>query len=174
MSRANDVTALLQQYAAETGVRSMQKVEQDFIDIAHQVPSEAISNGLSEALDSEHTPPFDQIVGASFERGNARQRAGMLKPLLEAAGPVATRPLIEQGLSPQATGAHQDDSMPVESRLASYLHPEAVQRLAFHAVQVDPAVVHRMSSLYAGDPELGKTLGGATLSVALGKLAEIR
>lgn len=166
MSQANDVTALLQQYAAETGVRSMQKVEQDFIDIAQQVPSEAVSNGLAEALHSEHTPPFEQIVGASFERGDASQRAGMLKPLLEAAGPAAT-------LISQQVPVH-DSSLPVESRLASYLHPEAVERLARHAAQVDPTVVGAMSRLYAGDPELGKTLGGATLSVALGKLAELQ
>jgi len=168
MSRANDVSALLQQYAAETGVRSVQKVEQDFIDIAQQVPSEAVSHGLAEALHSEQTPPFEQVVVASFERGDARQRAGMLKPLLEAAGPAATSPLLGQH------APAQDDSLPVESRLASFLHPDAVERLARHAAQADPAVVHRMSSLYAGDPELGKTLGGATLSVALGKLAEMR
>lgn len=168
MSRANDVSALLQQYAAETGLRSVQKVEQDFLDIAHQVPSEAVSHGLAEAIRSEQTPPFEQVVVASFERGDARQRAGMLKPLLDAAGPTATTPLINQHASAQ------DTCLPVESRLASYLHPEAVEMLARHAAQADPAVVHEISRLYAGDPELGKTLGGATLSVALGKLADMR
>jgi hypothetical protein len=168
MSRANDVTALLQQYAAETGVRSMQKVEQDFIDITHQMPSEAVTNGLAEALHSEHTPPFEQVVGASFERGDASQRAGMLKPLLEAAGPTATAPLIGQH------APAQDPSLPVDSRLASYPHPEAVERLARHAAQAGPTVVQKMSGLYAGEPELGKTLGDATLSAALGKLARMR
>ncbi|WP_151636176.1 hypothetical protein [Noviherbaspirillum aerium] len=168
MIQSNDVSALLQQYAAETGVRSMQKVEQDFVDIAQQVSSEAMSDGLAEAIHSEHTPPFEQVVGTSFERGDARQRAGMLKPLLDAAGPAAATPLLDHHVPAQ------DPSLPVESRLAPYLHPEAVERLARHAAQVDPAVVGRMSRLYAGDPELGRTLGGATLSVALGKLAEIR
>jgi hypothetical protein len=32
----------------------------------------------------------------------------------------------------------------------------------------------RMTKLYAGDPEFGKTPGGATLTVALDKLAEMR
>ncbi|WP_194721922.1 hypothetical protein [Noviherbaspirillum malthae] len=174
MSRANDVTALLQQYAAETGVRSMQKVEQDFIDITHQMPSEAVTNGLAEALHSEHTPPFEEVVGVSLERGDASQRAGMLKPLLDAAGPVAAKPLIDQKWAAHAAAAAHDTSSPVESRLAGYLSTEAVERLACHAAQVDPAVVRRMSRLYAGDPELDKTLGGATLSVALGKLAGMR
>lgn len=115
-----------------------------------------------------NTPPFEKVVGVSLERGDASQRVGMLKPLLEAAGPAATAPLIGQH------APAQDPSLPVESRLASYLHPEAVERLARHAAQVDSTVVQKMSGLYAGDPELGKTLGGATLSVALGKLADMR
>lgn len=99
-----------------------------------------------------NTPPFEKVVGVSLERGDASQRVGMLKPLLEAAGPAATSPLLGQH------APAQDDSLPVESRLASYLHPKAVERLARHAAQADPAVAHKMSNLYAGDPELGKTL----------------
>ena len=49
-----------------------------------------------------------------------------------------------------------------------------MERLARHAAQADSEVVQKMSSLYAGDPVMGKTLGGATLSVALGKLADMR
>lgn len=173
MSRENDVSALLQQYAAETGVRSVQKVEQDFVEVAQQVPSETLTHGLSEAIHSDQTPPFEQMVGESFERGDSRQRAGMLKGLLDAAGPAAARPLIDHGVLPAAPD-HVETTELVDSELAGRLQSSLVEQVAYEAAQEDPSVIDRMSTLYAEDPELGKTLGGVTLSVALGKMAEKR
>ncbi|MFC7513677.1 hypothetical protein ACFQUU_01525 [Herbaspirillum sp. GCM10030257] len=174
MSRENDVSALLQQYAAETGVRSVQKVEQDFVEVAQQVPSETLTHGLSEAIYSDQTPPFEQMVGESFERGDSRQRAGMLKELLDAAGPAAAQPLIDNGVLPATPDHIETTGGLVDSELAGRLQSSLVEQVAYEAAQEDPSVIDRMSSLYAEDPELGKTLGGVTLSVALGKMAEKR
>lgn len=173
MSRENDVSALLQQYAAETGVRSVQKVEQDFVEVAQQMPPETLTHGLSEAIQSDQTPSFEQMVGESFERGDSRQRAGVLKELLDAAGPAAARPLIDHGVLP-ATADHVKATELVDSELAGRLQSSLVEQVAYEAAQEDPSVIGRMSTLYAEDPELGKTLGGVTLSVALGKMAEKR
>ena len=126
MSQENDVSAVLQQYAAETGVHSVQKVEQDFVAVAQRVPAEHVTTGLVEAMQSERTPPFEDMVGDSFERGSDDLRTVM------------------------------------------------VRRLARAAVQADPSVIERMSEFFAVDPAAGRTLGGAALSVALGKIAEAR
>ncbi|HYD95344.1 MAG TPA: hypothetical protein VEC01_08460 [Noviherbaspirillum sp.] len=172
MNRENDVSAVLQQYTAETGVRSVQKVEQDFVAVVQQVPAEEVTTGLAQAMHSEHTPPFEDMVGESFERGDETQRAGLLRQLLDAA-PTAVRPLVESGIV-AAGAASSAPAALVDGAIAQRLDPELVRQMAREAVQEDPAVIDRMSAFYAIDPAAGKTLGGAALSVALGKIAERR
>ncbi|RJF95284.1 hypothetical protein [Noviherbaspirillum saxi] len=173
MSRENDVSALLQQYAAETGVRSVQKVEQDFVEVAQQVTAETITHGLSEAILSDQTPPFGEMVGQSFERGDTQQRTGVLRELLDGAGPAAAQPLVDNGVL-SSTPSNDEPAIFVDPAMVAQLQPSLVEQMADEAMQEDPSVIERMSSLYAEDPELGKTLGGVTLSVALGKMAEKR
>jgi len=168
MSRDNDVSAVLQQYIAETGVRSVQKVEQDFVEVAQQVPAEAVTHGLAEAIYSEHTPPFDQIVVESFERSDSQQRAGVLRHLLDGAGPAAMQPLVDKGLLPG------QPEMLADPGVVQRLSAEVIQQIAQEAVQQNPDVIHTMTCMYATDPALGRTLGGFALSVALGKIAEMR
>lgn len=172
MSSKKDVSSVLQQYATETGVYSMQKVEDDFVEVTQQVPAEHVSTGLSEAIRSEQTPPFGQMVGQSFEQGDARQRAGVLNRLLDAAGPAAAQPLVDRGVLRSVPPGTPEPAVTPE--LADQLHPELVQQIAHTAEQENPDVIDRMSNLYAEDPTLGKTLGGGTLSVALTKIAENR
>lgn len=172
MSRENDVSATLQQYAAETGVRSVQKVEADFVEVAQKLHLEELMTGLVEAIHSEHTPSFEEVVGESFARGDEEQKADMLKRLLAAAGPEAMQPLVEEGL------LQADARLPpieaISAEQASRVTPELMQRIAYEAARHDPGIIERMTSFYAENPDLGKTLGGATLSVALGRLAQIR
>lgn len=166
MNRESDVSALLQQYAAETGVRSMQKVEQDFAAVLQQVPAEHVTSGLAEAMHSEQTPPFEDMVGDSFARGDETLRAEMLRQLLDCAGPAAMGPLVDSGILVSADGG-----VPFVTADAD---PELVRRIAREAVLEDPDVVFRMSEFYVEDPAACQALGGAALSVALGKIAEAR
>jgi hypothetical protein len=174
MSQEKDLSSVLQQYATETGVYSTQKVEQDFAQVTQQMPTEQVTSGLSEAIRSEQTPPFDQMVGQSFEQGDPRQRAGMLNHLLDGAGPAVVNTLVQNGVPPAALQAIDGHEPAVTPELAEQLHPGLVQRIALDAQRENPDVVDRMSNLYAEDPELVKTLGGETLSVALSKIAESR
>lgn len=169
MNRENDVSAVLQQYAAETGVHSVQKVEQDFVDVAGQIPAEHVETGLTEAMHSEQTPPFEDMLCESFERGDGPMRAAMLGQLLERASPAAMQPLVDAGMLPG--GAAQDG---VDSVLAERMDVEVVRRIARDAAQTDPSVVQAMSAFFAGDPAAGRTLGGQALSVALNKIADAR
>jgi hypothetical protein len=174
MTQEKDLSSVLQQYATETGVYSTQKVEQDFAQVKQQVPAEQVTNGLSEAIRSEQTPPFDQMVGQSFEQGDPRQRAGMLNHLLDGAGPAVVNTLLQNGVPPAALQGIDGQEAAVTPELAGQLDPIVVQQVALDAQRENPDVIDRMSNLYAEDPELVKTLGGGTLSVALGKIAESR
>jgi len=174
MSRENDVSAVLQQYAAETGVHSVQKVEQDFVAVAQSVPAEHVTTGLAEAMHSEQTPPFEDMVGDSFERGSSELRAAMLKQLIDGASPAAVKPLIDDGLLPRQTNGSGHAAVPVDTALVEGLDAEVVRRLARAAAMEDPSIIDRMSEFFAVDPAAGRTLGGVALSVALGKIAAAR
>jgi len=174
MSRENDVSAVLQQYAAETGVHSVQKVEQDFVAVAQHVPAEHVTSGLAEAMHSEQTPPFEDMVGESFERGSDDLKAAMLKQLIEGSSPVVLQPLIDEGLLPRAAAGAGQPAVPVDTALVQNLDVDVVRRLAREAAQDDPSIIDRMSEFFAVDPAAGRTLGGVALSVALSKIAASR
>jgi len=174
MSRENDVSAVLQQYAAETGVHSVQKVEQDFVAVAQSVPAEHVTTGLAEAMHSEHTPPFEDMVGDSFERGSTELRAAMLQQLLDGASPAVVKPLVDDGSLPGLADGSGQPAVPVEPALVEGLDTEVVRRLARAVAMDDPSVIDRMSEFFAVDPAAGRTLGGVALSVALSKIAEAR
>ncbi|OWW22452.1 hypothetical protein [Noviherbaspirillum denitrificans] len=174
MSRENDVSAVLQQYAAETGVHSVQKVEQDFVAVAQHVPAEHVTTGLAEAMHSEQTPPFEDMVGEAFERGSDELRVSMLRQLIDGASPAVLKPLIDDGQLPRAANGSGSPAVPIDAALVQDLDVDVVRRLARGAAQEDASVIDRMSEFFAVDPAAGKTLGGAALSVALGKIAEAR
>lgn len=170
MSVEKDLDGVLQQYAADTGVRSSQKVEQDFTEVAQHLPAEEVTLGLTEALRSEQTPSFEEMVVQSFEQSDAQRRAEMLKQLIEAAGPAAALPLVQSGLLPE----NQQGEASVTPELAQHLQSDVVQSMAQQAQQENPEVIERMSHFFAEDPFLAATLGGGTLSIVLSKLAEKR
>jgi hypothetical protein len=174
MSMEKDVSSVLQQYATDTGVHSTKKVENDFAQVTQQMPAEDVMNGLSEAIRSDHTPPFDQMVGESFEQGDAEQRAGMLNQLLDGAGPSAVEALIVSGLMRDTAKSDGVQEPAITPELADQIHPELVQQIAREAQEGNPDLIEKMSNFYAEDPALVKTLGGGTLSVALSKIAENR
>jgi hypothetical protein len=174
MNLEKDLSSVLQQYAADTGVYSTEKVERDFVRITRELPTEHVTNGLSEALRSEQTPPFDQVVGQSFEQGDAEQRAGMLNQLLDGAAPAVMKSLMESGVSHDALHSGDKQEPSVTPELAGRLHPELVQQVAREAHQENPEVIDKMSTFYVDDPALVTTLGGGTLSVVMSKIAESR
>lgn len=173
MNRDNDLSAVLQQYAAETGVHSVQKVEQDFVAVAQQVPTEDVTDGLAQAMHSEQTPPFEDVLAESFARGDATLRSEMLRRLIDTAGAVVIKPLAEHQILPQRSkDGYGQAGEHIDNEATLRLAPDAFRDIVRDAVMRDPVVVDRMSEFYAVNPLAGKTLGGATLSVALSKMAE--
>ncbi|MDB5841347.1 MAG: hypothetical protein JWQ23_3299 [Herminiimonas sp.] len=171
-----DIGRILQQYSGANPHQPPPQVEQDFDQIAQNSPREHLADGLSEAFRSDQTPPFGSMLGQLFGQGDTQQRTGMLNQLLGAIGPSVIGSLLGSGAlggllnhANRTAGQQQVQLTPEE---VEQLSPEQVQELATRAEQDNPGIIDQMSRFYAQNPTLVKTLGGAALAIALGKMAQ--
>jgi hypothetical protein len=167
MSWMDEIGGLISQYAAGQAP-SPQQAEQHFDQVAQAAPTDALASSLADAFRSNQTPAFGQLASQLFNNSNPQQKAGLLNTLLQAAGPA----LLSGGaggILGQLMGGGQQSLSPEQ---AQQVPPEVVNQLATHAEQHNPSIVDSVSGFYAEHPTLVKTLGGAVLAVALGKLAE--
>jgi hypothetical protein len=150
-------------------------VEKDFDQVAHAVPSSTLADGLAEAFRSKETPPFAQMAAQLFSNGSGGQQASVLNTLLGAAGPALLSQILGSrgGGSPLSAlarlyggGGH------VSEEQAAQVSPEDVQELASEVEKRDPSIVDRLSDVYSEHPDLIKTLGGAALAIAMGRIAQ--
>ena len=164
-----DLGNLLQQYlgGANPNVNPAQ-AENDFDHVAQNVPRATVAQGVTQALRSDQTPPFSQMVGQLFGNSNPDQRAGMLNQLLANIGPSVLASVAGGSLG-NLLGADQARVSPEQ---ASQVSPEQVQELAARAEQQNPGIVERMGDFYAEHPTLVKAIGGAALAIALGHMAQ--
>lgn len=186
---AFDIGSMLQQYlgGAQTGNNS--QVEQHFDQVTQNASQEAVGGGIAEALRSDQTPPFGQMVGQLFGNGDSTQRAGMLNQLIGSLGPGVLGALGGAlagrsgggagglgGLGGLAgmLGGGNGSTPTITPEQASQLDPAQVQQIAEQAQAHDPSVIDRMGSFYAAHPTLVKTLGGAALAIAMGQMAQRR
>ena len=84
---AFDLGNLLQQYLGGAQGANTGRPEEDFDRVAQEAPRETVAQGVTQALRSDQTPPFPQMVGQMFGQSNPNERAGMLNQLIAAAGP---------------------------------------------------------------------------------------
>jgi hypothetical protein len=163
-----DFGNLLQQYLGGAGNANPAQTENDFDRVTQSAPRGQVAQGVTQALRSDQTPPFSQMVGQLFSNGNPDQRAGMLNQLL-ANIPAGLLSRVAGGALGNLQGADQARVSPEQ---ASQVPPEQVQQLAEQAEQHNPGVVERMGDFYADHPNLVKALGGAALAIALGHMAQ--
>lgn len=159
---------LLNQYLGGGANANPAQAESDFDHVAQNSPFAALAQGVTQALRSDQTPPFSQMVGQMFSNGNPEQRAGMLNQLLSNINPGVLSS-VAGGLFGNLAGGDQARVSPEQ---AAQLSPEQVQELAAKAEQQNPGIVERMGDFYAQHPTLIKTIGGAALAVALGAMAK--
>lgn len=163
-----DLGNLLQQYLGGNAGANQAQATDDFDRVAQQAPREEVARGVTQALRSDQTPPFPQMVGNLFGNGNPDQRAGMLNQLLSSIGPS----LLSGGaggILGNLLGGGQNRVTPEQ---ASQLSPDQVTQIAAQAEQHNPGIVDRMGDFYAEHPTLVKSLGGAALAIALGHMAQ--
>ncbi len=165
---AFDFGNLLQQYLGGPRAADPARAEQDFGQVAQHAPTATMAQGITEALRSDQTPPFAQMVSQLFGRSDPTQRAGMLNQLLAHVSPAMLSSLagsignfLGQGSQPHVT-----------PQQANAITPAQVEEIAATAEQHDPGIVDKMGSFYAEHPTLVKALGGIALAIALGKMAE--
>lgn len=163
-----DFGNLLQQYLGGGNNSNPAQTENDFDRVAQQAPRADLAQGVTQALRSDQTPPFGNMVEHLFNNGNPEQRAGMLNQLLANIGPGLLSSIAGGALG-NLMGADQARLSPEQ---ASQVPSSAVRELAERAQQQNPGVVERMGDFYSDHPNLVKALGGAALAIALGHMAQ--
>ena len=166
-----DLGNLLQQYLGGGAGINAGRAADDFDEVARSAPRSTMAQGVTEALRSDQTPPFPQMVGQLFGHSDANQRAGMLNQLIASVGPSLLGSL---GGGAFGNLFHGDEGPQgrVTPEQAAQLRPEQVEQLAAEAEKENPGVVERMGDFYAEHPTLVKTVGGAALAIILGRVAE--
>jgi hypothetical protein len=165
---------------ASQGAPAGANVSDNFDQAAQNASPDLLSQGVAAMLHSDKTPPFAQTAAQLFGQGNPSQQAGMLNHLLSGMGPTVLTSLLGgatgSGLASllgQAVSQNGSAPAPITPEQASAVTPDQVAQIASHAEQHNPDIIEHMSSFYAEHPSLVKTLGGAALTVALAKMADV-
>jgi hypothetical protein len=167
-----DMGRILEQYSGGRQDQHGQQVEQDFDHVAQHAPPEDLSHGLSEAFRSDQTPPFGEMIGQMFGQADTHQRAGMLNHLLSGAGPSILGSVLGGGALGGLLNGMGGQSKQLAPEDVDRLTPQQVQEIASRAEQKNPGIIEKMSGFYAQNPTLIKSLGGAALAIALGKMSQ--
>ncbi|MES2317689.1 MAG: hypothetical protein V4631_09365 [Pseudomonadota bacterium] len=167
---AFDLGNILQQYLGGAANANQGRALDDFDQVAQNAPRSAMAQGVTEALRSDQTPPFPQMVSQLFDKSDPTQRAGMLNRLLAGVGPGLLSSIAGGALGNLFRGNEQPAAVTPE--IAATLSPEQVKQIAEQAEQDNPSIVERMGDFYAEHPQLVKTLGGAALAILLGRVAQ--
>ena len=161
---------LLSQYrSAGTAPQPPPDVSGHFDQVAQAAPPSAIAEGLAAAFRSDQTPAFGQMLSTLFAQSNGEQKAGLLNRLMGAVGPAnLTQILSGAGLGVLLSGGNSQ----ISAAEAEKISPDVVQQIAAHAEKLNPSIVDSVSNFYAQHTALVKTIGGAAIAIALGKMAE--
>lgn len=166
-----DLGSLLQQYLGGGANLNAGRAVDDFDEVARTAPRSTLAQGVTEALRSDQTPPFPQLLGQLFDHSDANQRAGMLNQLIGAVGPSLLASLGGGALG-NLFGGNDAARPQISPEQAAQLTPAQVEQLAAEAEKENPGIVERMGDFYAEHPTLVKTIGGAALAIILGRVAE--
>lgn len=158
---------ILQQYASGPK-NAPQDAHEHFETVARSAPPNVVGDGIAEALRSDQTPPFGQMIGQLFQHSDPQQKAGVLNQLIAAVGP-AMLSRIAGGMFAGAGNAAT--AAPVSPTQASTVTPAQVEEIANHAEKADPGIADRIGGFYAQHPQVVKALGGMALAIALGRMA---
>ena len=140
--------------------------EDDFDEVAKQLPPDVLGDGIAQAFRSDKTPAFGEMVSRMFSGSNPSMQAGLLNQLIAAVGPAIVGKLTSV-LGNRDTGGQA----PISEADAQRLSPDQVSDLAEQAQKTDPGVMDLIGNFYSKNPEIVKVLGGAALAIALGRIA---
>lgn len=153
----NPNEGLLQQLSNQGNAPVAPEAREQFHQAVQSAPPEVVSQGLTEAFNSDQTPPFAQMVGHLFGHADNQQKAGIVGTLLGSLGGGAHPALAQAGINATPEQATQ-------------LSTDQVQQIASQAHEVNPGIVGQMSNFYAQHPTLVKSLGAAAMAIVLGRM----
>ena len=162
----SNLMGVLERYRGASAAAPPQNVEQDYSNVAENVPQDHLAGGLSDAFRSDQTPAFPQMLGTLFNNSNPDQRAGILNRLLSSAGPSVLSSGALGGLSSMLRGGAT-----VTPEQAANVPAPAVQQLAEHAQQNNPSIVDQASQYYAQHPTVVKALGAGALALIMSHIS---
>lgn len=146
--------------ASESGVINNEIVENHYDRVARVAPQATISSGLSEAFQSDRTPPLAEMLGNLFNHSSDSQKAGVLNELVQSAGPSI---LSRLGITPT--------TQTVSPSVANTVSPTTLQNAVTGIENNSPGLIGAISSFYSQHPDLVKRLGGVALTIAMAKMA---
>ena len=165
-----NIADLLKQYAD-----SPTDTHADFDAVAREVPPAVLGDGIADAMRSDKTPPFSNMIGSLFGGSDPQQRAGLLSQLIRAAGPAILSTLGSGALGRIVQGMQAKDgagkSIEVSPADAAEVTPDELKEISATAEKQDPGIFDKVGAYYAQHPEVVKVLGGAALAIALGRMA---
>jgi hypothetical protein len=168
MGLLDNLGQLIQQVSS--GKAGEGEVHAAFDQVAKEVPSASLAEGIGHAFKSDQTPPFDEMVSNLFSHSSGEQKAGILNQVLATLGSGGiTQALAGGGGLAGLAGMLGGGS--VTPQQAQQVPPEAMQALAQHAAQKDPGVVDRAAGFYAQHPMLVKSIGAGALALLVSKLS---
>lgn len=166
-----NIADLLKQYAD-----SPTDTQADFDAVAREVPRDVLGGGIADAMRSDQTPPFANMIGSLFGGSDPQQRAGLLSQLIRAAGPAILSSIGGGALGRIVQGMQGKDSagasaLEVSPTDAAAVTPDELREISATAEKQDPGIFDKIGAYYAQHPEVVKVLGGAALAIALGRMA---
>lgn len=111
MNWMKELGDVLSRYDNMSATRPPATVESDYDIFAQKAPPAAVSEGLSAAFRSDHTPEFPQMASQMFGRSSGMQRAGMLNALLATVGPMVLQQILARRQRGPASGPAQGGGM---------------------------------------------------------------
>jgi hypothetical protein len=142
-------------------------LEQAFSQVASQAGQGGLASALTQAFNSDQTPPFGQMVGNMFGNSNPDQKAGILNQILQSVGPQLMASGVLGSLGGLLGGSRQ-----VTPDQAAQVSPEQVQQMAEHAQQHNPSIVEQASDFYARHPTLVQGLGATALAMMMSHMSK--
>jgi hypothetical protein len=138
-------------------------VDAHFDRVAQAASPEELGAGVADAMRSDQTPPFGDMVGQLFGRSSPGQQAGLLNQILAGVGPSIAASLAGGALGRMLHPGQQQ----ITPDQAAQVSPSQVSEIARHAEQHRPEIVDQVGRFYAQHSDLVKTLGGVALTAVL-------
>jgi hypothetical protein len=139
----------------------------DFNDVVHRAPEDAIAQAMAAAFRTDENTSFAPIVADLFSHSDAELRAALLNILLRNIGFDTNHVLSNAGIF----GLDPESRQVIEETMAQFA-PEAIEFIAAEAEQRDSRIVDEISALYARHTQVVTELGAHAVVTVLRQIAQ--